>query len=216
MDFFIDYVAGDRQWHPVVQGWRTQTDTWGVNHDLLHHMPGDTGTVGQELATLGAELYIEFEADTPLPDGRLLKDSRDALVAVCEGAHGFIGADIHELEKGPEHFMLEAAPAVEGVPFEVLDIFHKGAEGVHKALLEHTHNDENWQEALACLAQQEVVVSWMAYGYVRAKERFPDKARLKAGMAQSNETLRSLLRKHRGATIRLRFQDYQLHAEVLQ
>lgn len=214
--FFIDYVLDGRKWLPVAGGWRTESDNWGVLHDLLHHEPTDTGTVGQELATLGAELYLEYDVEDGSDNPKLDIDRDLALETLSGGAHGFIGADIHEHGKGPEHYVIEAAPAVEKMPPpEVLHILQKAAASVHEALSEHVLDDENWGQALASIKRTEVVLSWLVFGYVRAGERFPDKKRLAVGMADAKAKLTDLSQRKCGKTFRMSFSDYTLKARAL-
>lgn len=48
------------QWQPVGSRWKSTASSGLVAHDLYHHLPSDVGTFVQEVASLGAEWYVDL------------------------------------------------------------------------------------------------------------------------------------------------------------
>lgn len=49
-------------WEPVEMPWQDGASAFLVAHDIYHHRPSDCGTFAQEVATFGAEWYVNLEA----------------------------------------------------------------------------------------------------------------------------------------------------------
>ena len=184
----------DTRWLPLTRAWQGSACSWLVLHDMYHHLPTDTGTLAEELATLGAEYYIVFEGTGLSPEfcGSGEEVTAPGLNALVSSAAGIVGSAKEDCTHGPDSFRLarlETPPVSE----ELNPIFmsaEKSAAGQLAELIEGD-SDLEWNAALAAFREEGLISSWLRSGYLNAKARFPDRERIQDAWKAAEAVLRN-------------------------
>lgn len=170
-------------WQPVDSSWRTAASAGLVTHDIYHHLPGDTGTFAQEIATIGAEWFIDVQ---PLPDHAdqgFLRGERALRRAIADSVLNALDAP------GAQAYGALELPAPWIFPGTALE----------RALFESL-SDHALQAIPPSLRPADVpeaefklrLVAQMAQGAAQARERFPDQARVRAASRHLARTIADL------------------------
>lgn len=166
-------------WQPIDSAWRTAASEWLVAHDLFHHQAEDCGTLGQELASLGAEYFICYQGKALLPEFGGPADSvcTPGEVALVNSAAGIVGMVFENCCDMPAGFHLSrpalASSAQSLIAPEALAVFAKAAESAASMM-------EELSPAIAP-GTPGVVLDWVMSGYLWAQETYPDQAAAHAG-----------------------------------
>ncbi|VTU41958.1 MULTISPECIES: hypothetical protein [unclassified Variovorax] len=179
-------------WEPLPGTFRSAANNWLVVHDLFHHLPHDRGSLAEELATLGAEYYVNYEGSGLLGayDTAAAGLPTPGLNALTRSAAGVVGM-AYEAGEGPEVFDLR--PTTAPVACELAESVFVATERSAVAELEHLlwgmGNEPEWQAAKKAFCTPGLVASWVRQGYQGAKARYPDQARARAGWNEAVELL---------------------------
>ena len=170
--------AGD--WKPLDSSWKSEASAGLVGHDMYHHLPDDTGTFAEELATIGAEWYVDRK---PL--------------------NGFFGdcppRELKALEGNVVDTVLNAIDSKEEAPFclpshngerlsEEEMAFFSGLAQTALAVLEKSDAPKILNRPDFALR----LVGQLLRGYAAAKARFPDQAAARIGSRELRENLADL------------------------
>jgi len=168
------------QWAPVGSSWKTPASSGLVAHDIYHHLPSDTGSFAQEVASLGAEWYVDRQ---PLTGGFAAMRPRDFEAFERNLLDTVLNA-LDSKERRP--FCLPDVSAAALSKLE-MDHFYKLARKAYDILLASTD-----ERARDCEAFQARLVLNLLQGYATAKERFPDQAAVRAGARALSDALADL------------------------
>lgn len=167
-------------WQPLDSEWRTTAGAWLVAHDLYHHQPGDQGSLAEELATLGAEYYINHECDIVVTAQDPAVLPPPGLNALSRSAAGVVGIALESDTLGAEDLVLSPAePTTIANPIAER-VFQSAAESAI-AEMEYIAPDPDFPEwaAVRKAFSLEVVAGWIRAGYRQAQQRFPDQSRVR-------------------------------------
>jgi hypothetical protein len=165
------------EWLPVGSRWKTAASAGLVSHDIYHHLPDDAGTFAEEVATLGAEWYIDMQ-----PIGKPFQ-------AVAE-------RDLRNLERNTVDTVLNALDSKEAQPFllpstdapllndQEMALFRSLASKVLTMLEESADARAAQREDFSNRFVQTVL-----WGYAAAKARFPDQTAVRNGSMALRERL---------------------------
>lgn len=156
--------------------WADFGEDWLCAHDILHHLPGDRGTVEQELMTFGAEMWFDAHKNS---DTFPMQPS--ALSGVFLGSlKGF---------RVPSRFLAKPAPEMEHqLPDELIyGMYDFATIGLGRLVhfLKRKQEDNRYRATvrqaalLAGLQHPENVTrysQWIMFGYLQAQRRWPDSA----------------------------------------
>lgn len=219
MNISIEYELRRGMWEPTQVGWRTEVDSWGVMHDLLHHFPGDVGRTEEELATLGAEYYVNHEllAKGAVSEDEIERSELAALATLSRGLEGFLAASTEDENCPVEFFELGPAPALGAIPAGALRIFEQLATEAATHLCRFVIDDENWAKARASFEDRERVLGWIASGYSRTRERFPDQVKIRQVWDKGLSQLREFRENGEALALSASVTDYEvsLQAETI-
>lgn len=155
-------------WLPQGTEWQTEASSYLVSHDVYHHTPNDTGSFPEEVATFGAEWYVNIEAlkAGQRPDAEDAKGQERACMDVLEGM-------LIE-SKAPETFALpevsyQALPGVADAHMLALGDF------AADTLIQAKVLDKSGKAAFAESFRQ-----YCRRGYWAARARFPDQKLVRA------------------------------------
>lgn len=168
------------EWQPSDSTWKTAASAGLVGHDIYHHLPGDRGTFAEEVATFGAEWYVDIQ-----PIGKSFNSvSKRAL---------------ERFERNVIDTVLNALDSRELLPFclpirvadrltdEETDYFSSLATKACEELGNSTD-----PRALNKPAFTDRFVQCVLWGYAQAKTRFPDQLAVRAGSSELRNTLADL------------------------
>ncbi len=153
--------------------WADFGDAWLCTHDLLHHEPTDRGRLEDEVRTFGVECWLsEKKAGLQAIDHTSLSGS------TREGYRDTPTLEYFTLPEPPPvaacvtpaHLRRFEDVVNEGFADAASDIAARYEEVFEKEM-EQTELDRLVDEA-----NQARAVGWMAHGYARAQERYPDRA----------------------------------------
>lgn len=157
--------------------WADFGDAWLMAHDLVHHAPTDTGRIEQELCTFGVELWLE--EPRRLPENCI--DWSQVAGAIAEGYRG---------SRRLTHFVVPPAPAASAqLPPGYRALFEswveQGFADAASAIEQRyaaAHARPLFQRELDRFVgedNQARAVDWIAYGYLSAPARYPDREQAK-------------------------------------
>lgn len=180
-------------WQPIGTEWRTTAGAWLVTHDLYHHQPGDQGSLAEELATLGAEYYINHELTTDLTDQDLVDLPPPGLNPVSRSAAGIVGIALECDTISVEDLVLSLASPTPVANSIAERVFQAAAESA-LAELDYIAPDPDFPEwaAVRNAFSLEVVASWIRAGYWQAQKRFPDQARVRNAFEEGLKLIKQL------------------------
>ncbi len=169
------------QWEPVGSRWKSTASSGLVAHDLYHHLPGDTGTFAQEVASLGAEWYIDiqpldgnFQSITPRQFKSFERNVTDTVLNALDAR-----------ERQP--FVLPVrAPSPKTPPSE-MTYFTRMADIALQVL-------DNSDDVRA-VDREDFAARFVAnllQGIAQSKERFPDQRRVRRASATLSQSLADL------------------------
>lgn len=191
-----DPLSSLAKWTPVEDSWRTPAENWVVVHDLYHHTLDDTGSLAEELATLGAEYYICHQPlfqQLPLlvePNPCLPVPGFNAMTCAAAGIVGLKAEDDCE---DLDEFLMQTVPAPAMPEFEHLfEEVERSAVLQLAEMMEGREKEPDVQRALAAFSQKGVIASWVRRGYLQAKTRFPDHPRIQNAWAAAEAQLLSM------------------------
>jgi hypothetical protein len=141
--------------------WADPGDYWMLAHDLMHHHPQDHGTVEQELQTFGAQLWLEVGTASKSPSFDESQISMLWLECSLDVAYKLRlqkakGADRMNLPRANRAYLRKM---VQLALSEAGDELHGKKTAEYKRFTDEEH--------------VQAILSWMALGYLRAKERYP-------------------------------------------
>lgn len=185
-------ARSDGCWKVKGSSWPTLAGPWLIAHDLFHHAPGDTGSLAEELATIGAELYICHEDDgmAALPQDAWVEGTslHRALIALSSNTVGIVGMPFDEGIADPALYDLATcqesatlSPALE----YLLDCCARDAVS---GLAEIVGRDEDWASARAAFTVDRVR-ALMRLGYHHAQMRFPDRVAVHDAFLTAKKTI---------------------------
>lgn len=169
------------EWAPVGSSWKTAASAGLVAHDMFHHLPTDTGTFAQEVASLGAEWYIEWQRSTSPTEAEFATWSRT------------------RFERNVFDTVLNALDSKEQRPFDLpahtatplsdieMGYFRELVTKVHETV--RTSTDPRACERPAFEVR---FVQMLLWGYAQAKSRFPDQKAVRQASADLTLTLSEL------------------------
>ena len=142
----------------------TPATGWLVAHDVFHHLPGDTGTYAEEVATFGAQTLFEMPKGEDATFQNTLATSWFSVMALVL-ENGTRGVDGLFLDNAPTLSMDHPLSGLWRDAYrlavrEVRDVFGQWAE------------DETWN-ALMDPKMEDQAVAWAAYGFEQSKLRWP-------------------------------------------
>jgi hypothetical protein len=185
-------------WQPVGIRWQTPASDALVAHDVYHHLPGDTGTFAEEVATFGAEYYINFEKS------QLQELAPPGLNALRRGAIAVV-ANIAEYAKDPAKVFQMPTTRRRRLSTEAEAVFREVAEVAYGEALAALPTKESLEDGdfdtvahgkdEPELDERTFVnsfVSLMRQGYRQAQRRFPDQLRVRSSMASFELVMRHL------------------------
>ncbi len=154
--------------------WADRGDAWLTAHDVFHHLPGDTGSVAEEMMTFGAELWLEHPSQGL--DG-INYGSLEGVLA--ESYHGSRSLEKYVLPEVPFAFRMPGRAVMErfravtelGVTGAAERFDARFGEGCRRSL------PEEELRRFTCDENQTRCARWMALGYRVAQRRFPDPER---------------------------------------
>lgn len=205
---YIKRPAGpDGCWQVQGSTWSTLAGPWLIAHDLFHHAPGDTGSVAEELATIGSELYISHEDDTmaSLPPDAWVEGTSfaAALIALSNSSNAIVGMPFDEGIAHPKLYQLPVFPESQPLPDSLEHVLDRCARSAVDGLGEIVMTDEGWVATRASFTVPKVV-ALMRHGYHQARARFPDRAAVQAAFTAAKATLAGLDEKPDGTIITVR------------
>lgn len=194
LDYMRAATSAGEPWCPIGDGWRSPCNSWLVAHDQFHHLPGDVGSLCEELATLGAEYYVCHEPLAPSPwpgDADALPPP--GLNSLVRSAAGIVGMAFESEHSGAEEFVIRqtSGPRVPGTTWNIFTCAGTSAAGQLRELVEGT-DDPEWLRALESFEAPNVAASWIAAGYSNAQARFSSQADVRAKWEQAVTQLRDL------------------------
>ena len=158
------------QWAPVGSSWKSTASSGLVAHDIYHHLPADVGTFAQEVASLGAEWYVDIQAlgSNPAPriDAWPLSGFERNVIDTVLNA-------LDSREKRPFHLPVHDAAALSETE---LAFFQLMAQRVHDILAKSKD-----ARALDRVNFEQRFVQNLLWGYAQAQARFPDQAAVRKG-----------------------------------
>ena len=196
---YANQPLGLAKWTPLEDSWRTPAENWVVVHDLYHHALNDTGSLAEELATLGAEFYICHQPvfqQLPLVDELNPCLPPPGFNAITCAAAGIVGMKAEDDFEDFDEFLMQAVPT-QAVP----EHEHLFAEAERSAVLQFVEMMEGRekepavQQAMTAFSQKGVIASWVRWGYLQAKIRFPDHERIANAWKQAEAQLLSMARR---------------------
>ena len=173
----VDCVR-EEDWQPLGLDWQSPANEAVIAHDLYHHLPEDAGTFREEVATLGAEYYINFERCRRL--GRLpgLNELQHAAsYVVTNTAQGAV--DVESALSLPASLTKPLDPIAERIFAEVALTAYSEIPvltDLPDEIFEPEEDGTNPYQVAFCNA----FVGTMRQGYRQAKTRFPDRSRVRA------------------------------------
>lgn len=166
------YLRTDRsrlgEWQSMDAKWKTAASSGLVSHDIYHHLPGDRGLFAEEVATFGAEWYIDLQ---PL---------KGKFSAIKE-------RQLENFEKNVIDSLLNALDSREARPFDL-----PALTGAHLSDDEMSYFKVVASKALDVLIQstdhralnkpdfETRFVSVILWGFAQAQARFPDQYQVRA------------------------------------
>lgn len=179
MQFVHQPGSPDEYWLPRKRRWQDAGDSWLVAHDLYHHYVEDTGTLEEELASLGAEYYICFEEPNSLPTYELT--APPGLNAMQRSAASIVGIT-WDAGAAPRKFRIEPCPHEPKYPLEN-PLFIEGELSAAYELTylagEPSNSRDPWYRAVKSFTAPGTVASWINKGYFDARYRFPNQIRVR-------------------------------------
>lgn len=156
------------EWAPVGSSWKSAASSGLVAHDIYHHLPTDVGTFAQEVASLGAEWYIDIR-----PLGATATGSIDSW-PLSGFERNVVDTALNALdsrEKAPFDLPLHEAATLSALE---LDFFRLMARKVHKLLVESADPRASERPDF-----ENRFVQNLLWGYAQAQSRFPDQERVR-------------------------------------
>lgn len=154
------------EWVSVDARWKTEASAGLVGHDIYHHLPTDTGRFEQEVASLGAEWYINIQSltdDTPLSPRNIQRFKRNVSDTVANA--------LDSKERNPFELPARTGPLLSATEMQ---LFESVAEEAERQLVASA--DPRTQNLLSF---RQRIVENLLWGYAGAKTRFPDQARVR-------------------------------------
>jgi len=175
---YIQMAAGGQEASWKVKGspWSTLTCPWLIAHDLFHHAPGDLGSVQEELASIGAEFYVNYERSDmsgPQADDASFRYAT-ARKALSASAGSIVGMQFEEGVAEPENFVLTTTDDRTRLAPDLGQLFTACALSAVDCLAEHVLDDEGWAQSRAHFNVGNIAKT-MHGGYLAARRRFPDR-----------------------------------------
>lgn len=149
--------------------WADYGDSWLAAHDVLHHEPTDKGQFLGEVQSFGTQIWIDH------PIAAELNDYAYTLAAVMQ--------DCYDRSKPLKFFRIhEFAPERVGqdftsklLPLDVSEFMRRMVAIALSEFLAHPDYSEQEQRKfkfMEVMPYQEMLASWLEFGYLRASERF--------------------------------------------
>jgi hypothetical protein len=140
-------------------------------------LPGDTGTLSEEIATLGAEYYMNHEENGTSDLGQGLDSDLEppGLRALVSSAAGVMGMAVTVLDL-PAHKIQLQSIREPRLSDEIERIFGAVATSAYRQLVEVLREKRGWEDVLAQFELNEPMVALMRRGYRLCRHRFPDQA----------------------------------------
>ena len=168
---------GRGEWQSIDATWKTPASAGLVSHDVYHHLPGDTGTFAEEVATLGAEWYIERQ-----PLGTRLPKSGEK--------------HLKTMERNTRDTVQNAVESREAHPYAMPRRHVQALSAEETAYFDHLARVAFEELAQAGVSNHYVQADFhlrflenLLWGYEQAKTRFPDQAAVREGSAALSATL---------------------------
>lgn len=163
-------------WVPVTKNWQSNADNWLIAHDLYHHRPWDQGTLFEELASFGAQYYVEHEGR---PDSFISRESLfDGLEGTVGTAWEAFDATVDSFVVKPSDFLNTFDPLE--LPVEILELSHTAEAFAKQYFYEKAGAPQDWTPEFRAAVEH----SWgesshqvskaVQAGYVQARRRFPE------------------------------------------
>ena len=190
LSYRFQLSAQGLHWQPMDSEWRTAACEWLVAHDVYHHQVGDSGALGQELASLGAEYFICYQGKALRhefggPSNSVCTPGEVALVNSAAGIVGTVFENSCDM-LAEFHLGRPALPpsAQSLIPPQALEVFVKAAVSATSMM----------QELSLPIAPgtQGVILNWVMSGYLWAQETYPDQAAAHAGFESLISDLRQV------------------------
>jgi hypothetical protein len=182
-------TRGD-DWKPLGSTWQTAASEAVVAHDVYHHMPGDTGTLAEEMATFGAEYYVNYEHS----------GERRAIPLLELGAVA-VATEAATTARQPDRACVLTSPLRRPLDTNAEEAFSCVAQAAFfqlEAALEVRREDELARGMVSAIPEIRgktfvaSAVNLMRFGYRQARRRFPDQQRVRTAMSNLELVLRSL------------------------
>lgn len=163
-------------WVPVTKAWHSNADNWLIAHDLYHHRPCDQGTLFEELASFGAQYYVEHEGRQ---DSLISRESLfDGLEGTVATAWEAFDATVDSFVAKPSDFLQKFDPLE--LSEEVLELSYTAEAFAKRYFYEKAGAPQEWTPEFRAAVEH----SWGAAshqvskavqaGYVQARRRFPE------------------------------------------
>lgn len=188
----VDVLAPRRFRVRGTEAWALEpADPWLCAHDILHHLPTDSGHVHEEAMTFGAELWMEYAT------AGLNAISWDNLAGVLSDGYRcsadlakFVLPDVPLAFRRPALSYVERFQAVVELGLaDFLDTIQDRHIEAHG-----TEIPQDRVDAIGCEPNQARMTDWMSFGYRVAQRRFPDPDRAAAMFRE----LAGRLARHKG------------------
>ena len=179
-----DSTRGD-VWNPIGAAWRTRASSWVVAHDLYHHLPGDTGTFAEEIATMGAEYYVNHEGSTLT---EIDPPGQNALIGVAASIVGLV----FDLSRDAKRTFELPNLCTERLSADIESVFAIAARSAFDQMRDMANDEPGWETVLETYERLEPFVEWMRRGYRDAQHRYPDQMKVRQSMERLYREVRAL------------------------
>jgi hypothetical protein len=172
----------DGEWQAVDSGWKSVASAGLVGHDIYHHLPGDQGRFAEEVATFGAEWYVDMQ---PIGASFYLADKRD--LARLEG--NVVDTVLNALDSREARAFCLPTRAIDRLTEAEMSYFEGLAAKALEVLDKSADPRARTQGDFTARFVQSVL-----WGYAQAKARFPDQRAARNGCRELRNTLADMER----------------------
>lgn len=190
-------------WEPMGQvASRTSGCSWVAVHDLFHHQPGEKGLLWEELATLGAEYYVNLE---PL-DGERLGDKPAGMNALMRNAEGIVAQALNEAETLDANTLVLPAMTQRRITGEAKWVFRAAATASREALKERIEGLSgvgDAQRVIEAFDRPGAIEDVIAWGYRQAVKRYGCQSAVRKGFDDALRRMKLLEGVNEGTVVHM-------------
>lgn len=158
------------EWAPVGASWKSEASAGLVAHDVYHHLPEDVGTFVQEVASLGAEWYIDIQGVGVKPVDRLYA------WPISGFERNVMDTVLNALESREKQAFALPERQAQALSAPEMDFFAGLAKKACEAIASHAE-----PSGLDPLTFEQRFTQLLVWGYREAQRRFPLQTRVREG-----------------------------------